>query len=103
MAKLTPAQLLLRTHLAELGISTITEYKFHLERKWRLDLYCTLHRLGFECNGHFRGKHGAGWSSDAEKLNTAQMMGIRVLVFSNRDVLSGKAKAFIEQWLERSK
>jgi hypothetical protein len=97
--KLTIAQVLLRRHLKELGIETKPEWRFYSKRKWRFDLYSEVHRIGFECNGHFAGKHGAGWSSDAEKLNTAQMMGIRVLVFSNRDVLRGKAKEFLEEWL----
>lgn len=97
--ELTPAQELLLTHLAELGIKTVPEYRFYAERLWRFDLASLEHRLGFECNGHFQGKHGKGWSSDAEKINTAQMLGWRVLVFSNREVLKGEAKAWLKEWL----
>ena len=58
-------------------------------------------RIGFECNGHFEGKHGKGWSSDAEKMNEAQMCGWRVLVFTNKQVLRGEAKKFIESWVSK--
>ncbi len=95
---MTEAQELLRTHLSELGIETEAEYRFHPDRKWRFDLASEEHRLAFEVNGHFQGKHGAGWSNDAEKLNTAQVLGWRVFVFSNRDVLRGKAL----QWLKEN-
>ncbi len=97
-ARMTEAQTLLQIHLRELGIETVPEYRF-CERQWRFDLASVEHHIGFECNGHFAGKHGAGWSSDAEKLNTAQMLGWRVLVFRNRDVLCGKAKKFLEEYL----
>lgn len=99
--RLTKAQMLLRTHLQELGIATEAEYQFHPERKWRFDLASLEHRVGFECNGHFAGKHGAGWSNDAEKINTAQMMGWRVLVFTNRAVLSGEALQWLKENLSR--
>lgn len=99
--KQTEAQVLLATHLKELGIATVTEYRFDPERQFRFDLASTALRIGFECNGHFAGKHGSGWSEGAEKLNLAQAQGWRVFVFHNRDVLSGKAKAFIEKWMPK--
>lgn len=97
--KLTPSQELLRIHLRELGVETRPEFRFSLERKFRFDLYAESLRMGFEVNGHFQGKHGAGWSSDAEKLNLAQMMGYRVMVFTNKQVERGEAKAFLQEWL----
>ena len=96
---MTEAQELLRIHLKELGVETVPEYRFHPERRWRFDLASLEHRIGFECNGHFAGKHGTGWSEESEKLNTAQMMGWRVLSFHNRDVLKGKAKAWLKEHL----
>ena len=97
----TPAQILLAMHLKELGFETVPEYQFCHERRWRFDLACLGERIGFECNGHFEGKHGKGWSSDAEKMNEAQMCGWRVLVFTNKQVLRGEAKKFIESWIDR--
>jgi len=96
--KQTAAQLLLGVHLRELGIETVPEYAFALGRKFRFDLANRELRLAFECNGHFAGRHGSGWSNDAEKMNLAQMLGWRVLVFTNQQVLRGKAKAFVEEW-----
>jgi|SRR6266850_7003247 len=96
----TEAQILLAVHLAELGIKTVPEYRFDPERQFRFDLADLEHRIGFECNGHWQGKHGAGWSEGAEKINLAQMQGWKVLVFHNRDVLTGRAKQFIAEHLK---
>jgi hypothetical protein len=98
--KQTEAQILLAVHLKELGIETVPEYRFDPERQWRFDLADLKRRIGFECNGHFGGKHGTGWSEEFEKLNTAQMLGWRVLSFHNKDVLKGRAKEFVKKWLE---
>lgn len=95
-SKHTEAQLLLQMHLKELGLETELEFMFHSIRRWRFDLACLEHRIAFECNGHFQGKHGAGWSSDAEKINMAQVIGWRVFVFSNREVLNGQAKMWVK-------
>ena len=93
--------MLLQVHLAELGIKTVPEYRFDPERQFRFDLCSLEHRIGFECNGHFQGKHGTGWSEESEKLNLAQMQGWRVLSFHNKDVLTGKAKEFVAKWIKR--
>lgn len=99
--KLTVAQELLKIHLSELGITTVPEYRFDAKRLFRFDLASPELRLGFECNGHFEGKHGRGWSGDAEKMNLAQMQGWRVLVFTNKQVLRGEAKTFIAEHLQK--
>src|SRR5690242_7343019 len=99
--KQTEAQVLLQIHLRELGIETTAAYRFDPERQFRFDLADLEHRLGFECNGHWQGKHGAGWSEGFEKLNLAQMQGWRVFCFHNRDVLSGKAKKWLAEQLNR--
>jgi very-short-patch-repair endonuclease len=97
---MTEAQRLFRVHLRELGIETVTEYRFDPSRRFRFDLASLEHRIGFECNGSFSGLHGPRWSSsDAEKMNLAQMQGWRVLVFDNRQVLRGKAREFVATWL----
>ena len=36
---------------------------------------------------------------DYEKLNLAQMLGWRCLRFTNKQVLRGEAKSFLEKWL----
>ena len=97
----TEAQLLLAQHLKELGIATVPEYRFDPERQFRFDLASLELRMGFECNGHFAGKHGKGWSEESEKMNLAQMQGWRVLSFHNRDVLTGKAKDFVSRWMAK--
>lgn len=92
----TGSQILLKQHLGELGIETVHEHRFDPSRRFRFDLASLEHRLGFECNGHWQGRHGSGWSGEAEKMNMAQAMGWRVFVFHNRDVLSGKAKQWVQ-------
>lgn len=99
--KQTEAQILLQIHLAEIGVKTVPEYRFDPDRRFRFDLCCIEMRIGFEVNGHFEGKHGVGWSGDSEKMNLAQMQGWRVISFHNKDVLNGKAKAFLAEWLRR--
>ena len=97
---LTEAQILLAQHLRELGLRPEFEVQFMESRSFRFDVACRAERLGFECNGHFKGIHGKSFSGDAEKMNLAQMQGWRVLVFHNREVLTGKAKAFIKEHLK---
>ena len=98
--KYSPMQRLLRIHLKELGVKTIPEYRFYQERRWRFDLASEELRIGFECDGFYHGKHGAGWGNDNEKQNVAQMLGWRVLRFTNEEIASGKAKQFLQEWLK---
>src|SRR5271165_6334862 len=93
------AKLLLATHLAELGVVTVKEWPFAEGRRYRFDLFSAEHRMGFECDGHFKGKHGVGYGEGHEKINLAQALGFRCFQFSNRDVLSGKAKAWLAEYL----
>lgn len=95
----TVTELLLEYHLKELKIPFKAQVQFDPERKWRLDFLLTEHRIGIEIDGYFKGRHGAGWGADNEKRNAATMQGIRVLVFSTKDVLRGQAKAYLEHWL----
>jgi hypothetical protein len=116
----TEAQVLLALHLAELGIETVAEYHFWELRDWRLDLYAPAIRIGFEIHGgQFKGGHRTGFWGKKEyqrrralgtqkttpqedeytKLNAATMDGIRVLQFTNEQVLDGRAKKFIEEHL----
>lgn len=106
-ARKSPAQLLLATHLRELGVCELWgEFKFAPPRKWRFDIYCVNFRLNgqpvaFEIEGgiYTRGRHtrGKGFQNDLEKYNDAAARGIFVFRFSTQDVLSGKAKEFIKE------
>lgn len=101
--KQTEAQILLGIHLAELGIKTVPEYRFDHERQFRFDLADITHRWGFECNGHWQGRHGTAWSEGFEKLNHAQALGWKVFVFHNRQVLKGEAKEFCASLVGKGK
>jgi len=51
----------------------------------------------------FRGGHkrGRALEADYERGNRAQMEGWRLYRFSNRQVLSGEAKAWLAEWLAK--
>jgi len=57
--------------------------------------------MGFECNGNYKGKHGASWdgSHDNEKIRLAQILGYRIMPFSNKEILTGEAKAWLSRFL----
>jgi very-short-patch-repair endonuclease len=100
--KHTPAQTLLLIHLKELGLEAVPEFQFASDRRWRLDAYVSEARLGIECNGgRWRRGHRSSRDTDKdnEKINTAQMMGIRVLQFTNEQIMNGAAKEFVQKWL----
>jgi very-short-patch-repair endonuclease len=117
--KQTPQQILLAIHLKELGLATIPELMFS-ERQYRFDLACPEHNLAFEVHGgQYRGGHRtAFWGKEQaakrmiegkketpqeeewNKINLAQMMGWKVLQFSNQQVEDGRAKAFVESYLK---
>jgi very-short-patch-repair endonuclease len=90
-------------HLRELGLSWLKEVRFHAERRWRFDYMLLDAQVAIEIEGAIwtRGRHvrGAGFQADMNKYNHATMMGYRVLRFSTEDVLRGRAKAFLAEWL----
>jgi very-short-patch-repair endonuclease len=101
--KRTPQQILLQVHLKELGIKTMPEYRF-CARKWRFDLVALDERLAFEISGgNWTGGHRRGKAQEQEydKLNLAQLLGWRVMQFTNRQVASGEAKQFLAQWVAK--
>lgn len=97
------AEILFEKHLRELKLGFVREYRFHAERRWRFDFWLPLSGLAIEIEGAIftGGRHtrGAGYQKDLDKYNHATVMGYRVLRFSTTDVLRGRAKAFLEHWL----
>lgn len=91
------AEDLLAIHLGELRLRFDRQVPVCAERKWRLDFTLPDFGVAIEVNGFFKGRHGAGWGADYEKLNTATMRGWRVLTFSTQDVARGTAKEFLRQ------
>src|SRR6266702_8271237 len=98
---MTEAQTLLQVHLKELGIETVAEFRFDGERRFTFDLANEELRIGFECNGHWQGRHGEAWSKGFETLNLAQALGWTVFVFHNRYVMKRKAKKFLAKYFSR--
>lgn len=106
-SKLTPAQILLWTHLKELGFRDIEpEYKPFSGRRFRIDLYSESIRTGWEVDGGMWSgghRHGKAVEIDNEKLNLCCLNGIYLMRFTNHQVLSGYAKEFLERHLSRAK
>jgi hypothetical protein len=102
MKRETDVQLVLDAHLTELRLHFVREYQFCRDRKWRFD-YAVRDSLAIEIEGGAwsKGRHtrGKGFIADMEKYNTATMMGWRVLRFTPEQILTGKAKQFIAEWL----
>jgi hypothetical protein len=103
------ANLVLETHLKELGLGFVTEYRICDWRKWRADyaLYVLAYmerRVLIEIEGgtwtrNSRHTRGSGYEKDLEKYNTCAAMGYKLFRFSTGQVLTGKAKEFLKEWL----
>jgi hypothetical protein len=93
------AQDLLAIHLAELGLDFVSEFKFHPQRKWRLDFYLLEGNWGIEIEGGawIQGRHNRaeGYLADLEKYNECTIAGIKLLRFDTQSVLSGEAKKWL--------
>lgn len=79
----------------------VREHRFHVERLWRLDLYCDSHKLGVELHGgifaHGRHVRPAGFQNDRRKMNAAVELGIRVLEYWPQAIADGSACAQVER------
>ena len=99
---ITPAQLTLQTHLEELGVLTLFEYKFLPDRKYCFDLADLTTRIAYEADGgmwtggHMRGKK---LEDQYEKDRLAQVNGWRIFRFTNRQILNGEAKKWLQEHL----
>lgn len=66
------------------------EYRFHPTRKWRFDLAWPMHKVAVEIQGGIfvAGRHsrGAALLKEWEKLNTAAMLGWRILYCQPKDI-----------------
>jgi len=89
----TAAQTLVAEWLREWGYAPVFEYRF-CERQFRFDVAIPEARCGIEVDGYHAGRHGSGWGSDYEKDRLAQMLGWKVLRFSNSEVLGKKQVAY---------
>ena len=86
-------------------LAPVLEFRFCIERRWRADFCWPSHMLIAELDGgswlpgggrHTRGK---GFENDCIKLNTACILGYRVLRFTPAMVQSGVAIAHVERAL----
>ena len=70
----------------------ITEYRFHLKRKWRFDFAWPDQKLAVEIEGgtYRKSRHtsGTGFHNDCEKYNAAVLEGWKVFRFDSRMVNS---------------
>jgi very-short-patch-repair endonuclease len=85
-------------HLRAYGIPFEREYRFHPERRWRLDFALVEHRIGIEIEGGIWKRGGGGHShpmhieKDIEKSNALALLGWRLFRFMpDKDVSSGRA------------
>lgn len=92
-------------YLYPLGLSLEREYYFAKRtkgRNWRFDFAWLERKIAVEFEGgvHIRGRHsrGAGFEKDAEKYNTALVMGWRVLRVTTGLVL--RKDRIVFKWLE---
>ncbi len=79
----------------------VREFKFHPQRKWRLDLYASAYQFGIELHGGIfsGGRHtrGSGFRDDREKMNAAVELGISVLEYWPQAIADGSAAAQVER------
>lgn len=67
-------------------LTLLFEYRFHMERKWRFDMFIKELKIGIEYNGIMskKSRHTTitGYSGDMDKLNAAQQEGFKVLQYT---------------------
>lgn len=100
----TDADILMYTHLCELGFTIAQEWPFASGRRWRFDFAILRPKIAIEIDGAVwtNGRHnrGSGYVKELEKFNMASLLGWRVFHFLPSQVLDGSAIAFIRRVLE---
>lgn len=73
----------------------VPEFRFHPERRWRIDYAFPEQKVAVEIEGGLfvRGRHsrGAGMLADMEKYNAATMLGWKLLRYSPAQLLTAIA------------
>ena len=93
---------------AGLGLHVDSEFRFHEQRRWRVDLFIPASKLGIEIEGGFflprGGRHnrGAGARADCEKYCELAIAGYRLLRVLPEWVASGKAFSLVERAVKGS-
>jgi len=76
------------------------QYKFHPDRRWKLDFYRDGWGIEVQGGGWINGGHNRNalvMARDYEKLNAASEMGIRVLLYTGEQIKDGTAIAQMER------
>lgn len=85
----------------------VREHRFHPARKWRFDFAFLRELVAVEVQGgiHIQGGHtrGAGYRSNREKINEAQLLGWLVLEVTDTHIANGKAWEWIMTALRQRK
>lgn len=94
-------------HLTVMGLEPVKQFRFHAERRWRLDFAFPDMRIGVEVdggifaaeNGTVAGRHarGMGRCNDFEKRNAAAELGWLILCYGPPQVRSGEAALQVER------
>jgi len=93
---------LLAFQLKSVGLGDFhRQYKFHPDRKWKLDFYKNGWGLEVQGGGWSRGGHNRNaplsLRRDYEKFNACMEMGIKLLLFTGEQIKDGTAILQIER------
>jgi very-short-patch-repair endonuclease len=92
-------------HCRALGLHPMREYRFHDVRRWRFDFAFPDHKFAVEIEGgHWSGgRHtrGAGFEFDAEKYESAMLLGWTVYRCTTARAKSGQAALVAKMMIGR--
>lgn len=79
---------------SEFKTTCLKEFKFHHDRKWRLDYFIPEYKIAIEVEGgaFSQGRHtrGVGFINDMEKYNEVTKMGYRLLRYTPQQLLTAQ-------------